>query len=376
MTVLLSAAFLLASCGKAEPELEPTGYPTGQIQLTYLFFGGELYLYSDGTVKLSDETLEPVGKVEKTDNVSFPNEEFEASRLTEGQEIFRKASGSDDKLYVRSVDRKDIYMIFYSIDKEYEKQISSMAENEREKEAAAYGEEAERSEDSGFEQAVNDAKVIFEGIPCGAAERTDEGVRAKVRVETVYRGELKPGDEVTVLDREGKYLLADRKYLFLTNPYASVFTKMPVTYFIEASVEDTDKVKPKAFPELSGLQFTDVIEKLKKCTDGKFDGEKIVVTGRWTDSTDRKEIMDFADCVLKVRVTGTENDSIPDRTTYRCTVLERKKGDAADEIRVTFFKNGLEEGKEYFLILTGSAEENYTPAAEKSILPADYSFDE
>ncbi len=65
----------------------PTGYPSGTVQREYIFCQGTRYVFSGDCLEKADG-LKEIGAVQKVDNESLPDEEWEASRLTVGQKVY------------------------------------------------------------------------------------------------------------------------------------------------------------------------------------------------------------------------------------------------------------------------------------------------
>ena len=109
--VALVACFV-RSAPRNEKNLSPTGYPTGELQRSYLFYEGKLYIYSDQTTRNGlPESYKKVGAVESVDNKSYPHKDFVASRLPLGLEIYAQSKGAITDLYV-STNKPGIFMIF------------------------------------------------------------------------------------------------------------------------------------------------------------------------------------------------------------------------------------------------------------------------
>lgn len=72
-----------------------TGYPSGEVQRPYLVYEGELYQHTFENRKISKDKIseeypgyEYVASIEKISNKEMPDEELEASRFSEGTEIY------------------------------------------------------------------------------------------------------------------------------------------------------------------------------------------------------------------------------------------------------------------------------------------------
>ena len=115
---LLVLIALLSACGKNNDNSitteTPTGYPKGEIQTEMIYWNSNLY-----SVTLSDRIpphndLIEIGTVEKIDNENYPDEDFEASRLSVGDIVYKR---EDDKnLYVKRSDNIYCFFELYHID--------------------------------------------------------------------------------------------------------------------------------------------------------------------------------------------------------------------------------------------------------------------
>ena len=69
----------------------PTGFPSGEIQMPFLFHDGTLYYYNGRHMtNTPDPDWKPVGTVTVEDNLKLPEEEGTAARIAAGTPLFRK----------------------------------------------------------------------------------------------------------------------------------------------------------------------------------------------------------------------------------------------------------------------------------------------
>lgn len=87
---------------KAEAEqTAPTGYPSGEIQRASVCYNGTLYLYTaDGFDLPLGDGFEKAGTIAAVDNTEYPSEDFHASRLDPGQEVYGNRD-EPDRIYVK-----------------------------------------------------------------------------------------------------------------------------------------------------------------------------------------------------------------------------------------------------------------------------------
>lgn len=71
-----------------EVSIQPTGYPDGELQWTYIFWEGNLYSNDAIFVKTLPEDAYQIGEIEKEDNINYPDENLEASHIDVGVEVY------------------------------------------------------------------------------------------------------------------------------------------------------------------------------------------------------------------------------------------------------------------------------------------------
>ncbi|MBR5714659.1 MAG: hypothetical protein IKX58_07735 [Clostridia bacterium] len=226
--------------------------------------------------------------------------------------------------------------------------------------------------DASFTCCIDAAPVIFKGV-CVESNLNEERLAAdlSVRVAKVFRGNIHE-DDVLFVRADDISFVKDEEYLFMTIPMASVYEDIELYYQADSVFPMTEGGSYEGYlKDISGLSNDELTAKLEEyVSENEYRGEYNML-GSYCKSDDVNEVFDFSDCVVKVKVKSVFLDSISDRTTYVCTVLESVKGKASEEINVTAFKNSLEDGKEYLLLLMGSEESGYTMSSKISVLDAD-----
>ena len=112
IAVLLSCIVSVFACSKTPAEnISTTGYKSEEIQRTYLYCEGQLYIYNDEMERIG-EGLTLLGKVESEDSASYPHTEFASAHLAVGQGIYRKEGETEEKIYVQTKEGSNRYMIF------------------------------------------------------------------------------------------------------------------------------------------------------------------------------------------------------------------------------------------------------------------------
>lgn len=103
-SLFLAFIAVMLLCGCASPEISyetsPTGYPSGEVQGEFLYYGGTVYGNISENLLRLPEGLAMIGKVAKYDNTAMPDEEYEGSRaLTVGTELYAEAAEKPDMIY-------------------------------------------------------------------------------------------------------------------------------------------------------------------------------------------------------------------------------------------------------------------------------------
>lgn len=227
-------------------------------------------------------------------------------------------------------------------------------------------------EDTSFTNCIDAAPVIFKGV-CVESSLNEERLSAdlSVRVAKVFRGDIHE-DDVLFVRADDTSFAKDEEYLFMTIPMASVYEDIELYYQADSVFPMKEGGSYEGYlKDIKGLSNDELSAKLEEyVSNNEYMGEYNML-GSYCKSDNVNEVFDFSDCVVRVKVKSVFLDSIPDRTSYVCTVLESVKGKASGEINVTAFKNSLEEGKEYLLLLMGSEENGYTMSSKISVLDVD-----
>lgn len=112
LLLILGLVLLLAACTQTSqipradtasepestepPEPGPTGFPEGELQMFYVYYGGRLYEFRTSVAAEVPVNALPVGTVQSVDNRNLPDEEFEAAHYEVGQPIY----AWEDQLYL------------------------------------------------------------------------------------------------------------------------------------------------------------------------------------------------------------------------------------------------------------------------------------
>lgn len=109
--VLITGLILLSACsGRNQETVASTGYPSEEVQRPAVFYTGYLYFYTaEGFDLPLADGFEKAGVIKEVNNNVYPSEEFHASRVETGQEIY---ADEDDKSKI-FVKYEDGYAPFY-----------------------------------------------------------------------------------------------------------------------------------------------------------------------------------------------------------------------------------------------------------------------
>ncbi len=237
----------------------------------------------------------------------------------------------------------------------------------------------------GFEKAMDISPVIFEGVCVSSAVRTEPGsiagtvfpatLECVFRVEKVWRGELKEGSEVIIRAYNDMEIRKGLRHLLFAEPYASVFGGIE-RYYVPNTVcrEGMNGASfGDSFFEYEELDYPGLAELLEaKLPEHPYSGNN-TVTGEYCISEDLEEIAAYAELIVRVRAEEVVDELVSDRDMYRCTVLERIKGDSDGKIYVIAFEDCMVPGGEYVLLVSkpDAGTVSYTVCSLKSVLPAD-----
>ena len=107
VSFLLFILLFTCSCSAKKP----TGYPTGELQRTFLYHEGTVYVSMGLVAKEGAGDIHQIGNVRKIDNISMPDEEMEASHLEVGQKVWQ--GDSAELLFVEAKEGKYERMVPY-----------------------------------------------------------------------------------------------------------------------------------------------------------------------------------------------------------------------------------------------------------------------
>ena len=91
---------IFVACTACDPDNEPTGYSTGQMQKEYLCYQGTRYVNVFENAETLPANVAQIGTVEKYDNSSYPDEEFEGCCALEiGTRLYAETKEAPPVIY-------------------------------------------------------------------------------------------------------------------------------------------------------------------------------------------------------------------------------------------------------------------------------------
>lgn len=232
--------------------------------------------------------------------------------------------------------------------------------------------EVQFAEDASLYTLIDSASVIMEGEvkSLTKSETLDFVSYAEFEVKECIRGELEPGDTVTVRANCGEQLYSGESYLLMTNPMGSVYEGKELFYQLDSYFSSVRSTEFSVLEGAKGAGFEEIVEKVRSyAAINGYTGSG--GTGFYCTSEDIGDIVDYSEIVVRVRVNETFYDGTPDRTSYTCEALECLKGNTAKTIDVVALKHAMEPGGEYLIMLTRAEDELYTVSSRNSVFPAE-----
>ena len=192
------------------------------------------------------------------------------------------------------------------------------------------------------------------------------------RVDKVYRGDINAGDEINVMAIDFGAYGVGGSYILMTIPQASVFSGKELYYQADTTIGLINGMCDCILPDVNGTGRGETEERIEAYIAGHpYTGETAVLY-EYCTSDDLLEIAEYSDQVALVSADGIfVNEG--DRTVYNCTVGTCFKGQASGKIRVIAFKNGMEIGEKYLVLVSNASSDQplYIMSSQRSLLRAD-----
>lgn len=218
-----------------------------------------------------------------------------------------------------------------------------------EKEAARTGEGRKSgSKIAGWtlNDSIDAAPCIFTGKCLSVKEGINSTFEMRLCVSKALRGNTE--GEVEVIG--GERFEVGREYLILSRRAASVYTGKPLYYFADAALYEDENGACRGFGgELTEYGFGQIIDAVSARVGEKpYEGEDVII-GEYCVSADLRAVCDYSDFIAVVEVKDIDAE-FADRVNCICTVRSVLKGEAPYEIKVAFFKGGVEKGGRYLIL--------------------------
>lgn len=225
-----------------------------------------------------------------------------------------------------------------------------------------------------LEQMLNSFPCVFEGTCLKHGPAPDSGPSSlmDVKIEKVYQGDLTEGDRVTVSTIVPDLFPIGRSCLIFAEPRENIFWQMSYLASNSTLYQKGDIVNQDVIMGLDNLSYEDVIQLVEEYVNRHPYENNDIVEGVYCKSNDLHEIFDASSAVLEVVPEIIIYNGLPDRTTYSCQVNRALKGDSEDSVMIISFKDSMEVGKHYILLLQLPQESSvFIPTAQNSVFPAD-----
>lgn len=226
----------------------------------------------------------------------------------------------------------------------------------------------------GIKDELDSSSEVFEGV-CVSMTITERFYQADmiVRVEKVYRGNILEGDLINVIGTDAACYKEGSRCIYMTTKHASLFSNKPLYYsssypiYMNSLGEWVCELE-----DFNGMSFAEIAAKVEEYVSANsFKGENVVV-GEYCTSSDYTEIAAYSDCIALVVPHDVFVEGL-DRTCYECTVKKVLKGIISAEAVVVSFKNSMEPGAEYIVMLTENSDESgtvYSLSSSMSLIKA------
>lgn len=225
-----------------------------------------------------------------------------------------------------------------------------------------------------LEMALDYASTVFVGVCTGKPIHNKNGtVDAEFTVEKVIRGNIKAGDTLMVRQYDESLFVYGNRSIVLSEEYSSVYEGIKSVYAAGEIINQQASKYNGDMPDVKGMKYDDILKKIEQYAEkNTYKGENTAY-GVYSESDKLEDIADFANCIVKVKTAKITNNTVSDRTSYECKVIESLKGETASIIPVIAFKDSMQVGKEYVLLLTkvGEVDTFYIMAAKQSVFSAD-----
>ena len=225
-----------------------------------------------------------------------------------------------------------------------------------------------------IDQTIDNSPYVFCG-KCLSLPNDPSTVQPLVefKVEKAFQGQI--SEEIIKCKVIGQNSFnAGESYLLFAHPSASVFSDISFQLFIDAVIGENISGAYKGC--ITGLDFGSLNEAMnyveEYISEHPYSGSNSML-GDYCRSSDLREIFDYSSNVFVAEITGVMNNSFSDRTWYSFRIIDEIKGSVKDEQHIVAFKDSMETGEKYLLLLQKPDETSISFVVDSlnSILPAD-----
>ena len=224
-----------------------------------------------------------------------------------------------------------------------------------------------------IEDMMENEPYTFEGTCLSKEPLPENGASEllEIRVDKVYQGDLTENVTIQLRTMQSSLFPVGKCFLIFAEAGASVFSDSEYLISNASLYSEGDSVNDGIFIDTDDLSYEEVICKVEEYVMTHQGVKEIDVQGAFCKSEEINEIYEFSDFVLEVEPYEILIDG-NDRTTYNCNVINTIKGQTNNTVTVIVFKNAMEIGQKYVLMLTKPSPESgvYIVSSNKSVMLA------
>ena len=223
-----------------------------------------------------------------------------------------------------------------------------------------------------IDQTIDNTPYIFYGT-CITLLDDSNSIQPLVefKIEKVYQG-LIPDAIIRARVISQNSFEAGKSYLLFANAFASVFSDEAFGLLVEACIgEKNIGVYADSVADYSFGSLAEALNYVEEYTAKHPYRGSTVVLGDYCRSSDLRQIFDYSSNVFVAEITGVNNNSVSDRTSYSFQIIDEIKGSVKDEQYVIAFKDSMSVGGEYVLLLQKPDETAFSFVVDSlnSVLP-------
>ena len=203
-----------------------------------------------------------------------------------------------------------------------------------------------------IDQTIDSIPYVFLGR-CLSLSDDSYSVQPQVefKIEKVYQGKISEEKIIAKVISQDSFEEGE-SYLLFASAFASVFSGEDPNFLIEAVIgEKNTGVYAGSIAGLSFNSLAEVLNYVEEYTANHPYKGSTAVKGDYCRSSDLREIFDYSSNVFIAEITGVINNSASDRTSYSFRVIDEIKGSVKDEQYVIAFKDSMQVGGKYLLLL-------------------------